>query len=77
MNIDLFEVCGGGLEDLDVREPYRNIVGKRDPEMVMTSRRFQDFMCRGPGEHGLRRVTDRREAPGARRPRCRPALDNA
>ncbi len=57
VNINLFEVSDGGLEDPNVRKPYGNIIFKSDPQMAVTLRRFEDFMFGHLGENGLRRVT--------------------
>jgi len=64
VNISLFEVSDGGLEDLNVRKPYGNIICKSDPKMAMTLRRFQDFMFGRLGENGLRRVTRKESGRG-------------
>ena len=57
VNINLFEVSDGWLEDLNVRKPYGNIICKSDPKMAMTLCRFQDVVFGRLGENGLRRVT--------------------
>ncbi len=46
----------GGLEHLDVRKPHGNIIREGNPEMAVSLSGFQDFLTRGLGENGFRRV---------------------
>jgi hypothetical protein len=71
MNIDLFEMHGAAFDELDVREPHRNIVGEDDPQMtlalsplenVRAGRFAQDTFRRVPREELSGGQFDRRQS---------------
>jgi hypothetical protein len=56
VHVDLLQVGGRGLEQLDVCEPHGNAVRERDPKAALSSSGFQVFEPGGFGQHGRRRV---------------------
>jgi len=53
VNIDLIEMGGRGLEYLDVRKPYGNIVRESDPQLAITLGPFQNFLARCLSQNGF------------------------
>jgi hypothetical protein len=51
MDIDLFEMRRGWLEDLDVRESDGSLVIERDPELAKSLNAAQHFLTGRLGEH--------------------------
>ena len=71
MNVDLFEMCRVGLDQLNVREPNRNIVSQGDPQMSLALSLFQDVQARRLVQDGLGRVS-REEPRGCQLNGCQP-----
>jgi hypothetical protein len=64
VNIDFLEMGDGRLEDLDVGEPYGDIIRECDPEMAMTLGVFKDLQAGRLDENRLRRVAGKQCGSG-------------
>ena len=59
VNVNLFEMSDGGLEDFDVRKPHGHILRKGDPEAAVRMGSVQDVAGRCLGKHGRRGVASK------------------
>jgi hypothetical protein len=57
MNVDLFEMYSVALDQLDVREPDRNIVGQGDPQTSVALSLRQNVQARRLVQDALGRVS--------------------
>src|SRR4029078_4059265 len=57
INVDLLEVCGVALDELNTRKAHRYIVQQGDPQMSLPLRSLQDVTVGRLVQDGLRRVS--------------------
>jgi hypothetical protein len=65
MDVDFFEMCGIGVEYLDMRKADGNVIGERDPQPALTLRHLQDFVAGGFAQDRFGRVSSKQ--PGSRK----------